>query len=207
MRQSSAQLIEDHLALAEVIALDYANIPGISHEEARSEAHLALLRAARAFDPERGELTAYASRAIRNALNSLYAKQLRIARMFPVSLDAPPRAVARGPGSSAHSPGDTPDPDPKQDVLTQIRSRETHTVLGQVLPLLSPRERVVIEGIRHGNSLSEIGATLGISKQAVHKSVHSGLAKLKQGLERLGYRGIASDGQLRSHNQMSEPPG
>jgi len=64
--------------------------------------------------------------------------------------------------------------------------------------LLTPRERLVVNALRAGNSYVEIGESLGISKQAAHKSVKSGLAKLRTGLARMGYRGIASDGQLGS---------
>jgi DNA-directed RNA polymerase specialized sigma24 family protein len=42
-------------------------------------------------------------------------------------------------------------------------------VLEEVLNYLSPRERVVVEGMRLGQSLTEIGDGMDISKQAAHK--------------------------------------
>jgi DNA-directed RNA polymerase sigma subunit (sigma70/sigma32) len=60
-----------------VIAYEYANIPGASLSEVVAEAENALASAGRGFDPAKGEFTAFAARAIRNALNTFFAKQLR----------------------------------------------------------------------------------------------------------------------------------
>jgi len=151
---------EGHMALAQVIALEYFNIPRALPEEALSEAQLALWRAANAYNPERGEFPAYASRAIRNALNTLYAKQLKMAEIFPQSLDESPKWVAVG-----LSNGSTFDASPKsrlkdqqQDVRKSAQWEETSTILTQVLERLNLRERVVIDAIRSGHSFSEIGS-------------------------------------------------
>jgi len=193
------KLIEEHVFLAELIAYDYANIPGSQLDEARSEASVALIRAAQAYDAAKGDFIPFSSRVIRNALNSLYAKQLRLLKMFPKSLDDPiqwPSGVSRGDGgSSAES---ITHRDARQDVIKEIRCRETSGVVESIMNLLTPRERVVVNALRLGHSYVEIGETLGISKQAAHKSVKAGLTKLRAGLARMGYRGIASDGHLGS---------
>ena len=124
--------------------------------------------------------------------------------MFPESLDAPPPRTHGGEASS-HGRGDRKDS--KQDVVAHVRRRETQSILDDVLKLLSPRERLVIDGVRSGSSLAEIGDAVGVSKQAVHKSVRAGLAKLRLGLERLGYQGIASDGHLKSKRPGLSQPG
>ncbi len=192
-------LIEDHLFLSEIIAIDYANIPGCQLDEARSEGNLALVRAAQAYDPSRGEFIPFASRVIRNALNSLYAKQLRILKMFPKSLDDPiqwsqsPQTMGRENQTDYSPQGDS-----GQNILKDIRIRETSSAIDSVMNLLTPRERLVINAFRVGASFPEIGERLGISKQAAHKSVKAGLVKLRDGLTRMGYRGLATDGQLGS---------
>lgn len=192
-------LIEDNLPLAEMIALEYANIPGSSVDDARSEAHMGLMRAADAYSAEKGEFINFASRVIRNALNSLYAKQLRYSRVFPKALEDPVdwsklNTSTRTEGSSCQIQNN----DPKQDVFKEVRRHETLAALGAVLSLLSPRERLLIDALRNGSSYVEIGESLGVTKQAAHKAVKSGLAKLREGLARMGYRGLASDGQLGS---------
>ena len=73
-----------------MISLEYTNIPGVLSAEALSEAQQALFRASVTCDSERGEFAAYAAKAVRNALDSLYAKHLRIAKIFPESLDDSP---------------------------------------------------------------------------------------------------------------------
>ena len=184
-----------------MVAFDYANIPGVTVGDAISEAHGALIRASDGFDPRKGDFAPYAARAIRNALNSLYAKQLRMARMFPRSLDEPPLNADTDGSSSGF--GVEP-PDSRQDVHKSIKRRETKSVLAEVLRHLSPREQIVVEQMRLGHSLSEIGEKLGVSKQAIHKISVPALAKVKSALEASGYSGLDSHGFLRSTS--SAPP-
>ena len=56
----------------------------------------------------------------------------------------------------------------------------------------------VTEGIRDGKSYSEIGASLGISKQAAHKLAHAAIATLREKLESMGFSGIDTLGFLKS---------
>jgi RNA polymerase sigma factor (sigma-70 family) len=201
---TTQRLIEEHLFLAELIAFDYANIPGCRWDEARSEASIALIRAAGAYDPERGEFVPLASRVIRNALNSLYAKQLRLAKIFPKSLDEPIQlsAMVNQGHPYPSSDGDF-SVDSGQDLRKEVRQRETSSVIESLMDLLSPRERVVVGALKAGATYSEIGESLGVSKQAAHKSAKSALAKLRVGLDRLGFQGIASDGNLSSKKERS----
>jgi RNA polymerase sigma factor (sigma-70 family) len=200
---SGSNLIDQHLGLAHVVAFDYANIPGITLGDAVSEAHGALIRASDGFDAAKGEFAPYASRAMRNALNSLYAKQLRMARLFPRSLDEPP--LNADADASASSFG-VEFPDSRQNVHKNVKRRETQSVLADVLRHLSPREQIVIEQMRLGRSLSEIGDNLGISKQAVHKVSAPALAKVKAALEASGYSGLDSHGFLRSASSVPRKP-
>lgn len=196
---NSNSLIEDNLPLAELIALEYSNIPGSSVNDARSEAHMALIRAADAYNSDKGEFSTFASRVIRNALNSLYAKQLRYARIFPESLEDPIEWGKINVATETKSGSDRLEPsDPKQDVLKEVRRQETLAALAAVLNLLSPRERMLVNALRSGSSYAEIGEELGVTRQAAHKALKSGIAKLREGLARMGYRGLASDGHLDS---------
>lgn len=194
---SSAELFSQHLGLAEVISLEYTNIPGALPSEALSEAHQALFRASEAFDSSRGEFTPYAAKSVRNALNSFYAKSLRLANIFPKSLDAAPDWNHQHEETSAITFGEEIR-DTRQNVLVEVRRRETTSVLEEILRFLSPRERVVVEGMRSGKSLSEIGEMMEISKQATHKISTSALEKLRERLAFLGYQGLDSQGLLKS---------
>ena len=204
----ATKLIEDHVFLADVIALDYSNIPGCQLEEARSEAQVALIRAAEAYNPQKGEFIPFSSRVIRNALNSLYAKQLRLLRVFPKSLDDPIQwAGVTATGEPMGLSDAAIHEDPQQDVRKHVRRRETSQAMEAVMNLLTPRERLAVSALKAGNSYSEIGEKFGISKQAAHKSVQAGIAKLRDGLARMGYRGLASDGHLSSSERKTPPLG
>ena len=146
------------MTFAEVIALEYFNIPMADYKEATSEAYLALNRAIERYNPEKGEFIPFAGRSIRNALNTLYAKQLRMAKIFPKSLDsAPPWKSSTGFGSSSSKSWAGRFADSRQDVHRQVGLRETDSILNEVMDMLSPRERSVLEKIRLGFSVSEIG--------------------------------------------------
>ena len=199
---SPHELVEQHLGLAQVIALDYSNIPGISLDEAISEAYMAMLRASEGFDPKKGDFAPYTARSIRNSLNSLYAKQLKMARLFPKSLNDPPGAQ-NGAADSQSSSLLARIRDSKQDVRHSVKHRETVSILMEVLRTLSPREQVVIEHMRLGRTLSEIGESLGVTKQAIHKISAPALAKLRSKLEETGYQGLDSHGFLKSGSKPS----
>ena len=198
MKAAAEELFSNHAGLAQVISLEYTNIPMAQPTEIFAEAQQALFRAAQGFDPARGEFGPYAARAIRNALNTLYAKQLRFAKVFPKSLDEPPNWAKFDPLESASDVAPAGSQDSKQDVFTQVRRRETGSILEEVLRILSPRDRIVVDGIRRGQSLSEIGKTLGVSKQAAHKVSTAAIAKLHSQFARLGYQGVDSKGFLKS---------
>jgi RNA polymerase sigma factor (sigma-70 family) len=199
---SRHDLVEQHLGLAQVIAMDYSNIVGISLDEAVSEANMAMLRASEGFEPEKGEFTPYAARSIRNALNSLYAKQLKMAQLFPQSLDDPPGPMD-GSTESMSASQFSRMRDSRQDVGKTVKRRETYSILSEVLKTLSPREQIVIEHMRLGRSLTEIGEFLGVSKQAVHKISSPALAKLRTRLEETGYAGLDSQGFLKSRSKRA----
>ena len=198
MKAAAEELFSNHAGLAQVISLEYTNIPMAQPTEIFAEAQQALFRAAQGFDPARGEVGPYAARAIRNALNTLYAKQLRFAKVFPKSLDEPPNWAKFDPLESASDVAPAGSQDSKQDVFTQVRRRETGSIIEEVLRILSPRERIVVDGIRLGQSLSEIGKALGVSKQAAHKVSTAAIAKLHSQFARLGYQGVDSKGFLKS---------
>jgi RNA polymerase sigma factor (sigma-70 family) len=196
------KLVEENLDLAQIIAFDYAHIPGITLSDAVSEAQNALHRAVIGYTASRGPLEPYAAKAIRNALNSLYRKQVRIAKMFPKSLDCESRAEIAGYGSG--EPPIARVADAKTNILLEIRGRESSQALEAALRSLSPRERLVIESIKHGSSLQQIAEKMKITKQAVHKISKPAMAKLRNHLSRLGYDGLDSKGFLLAR---THPPG
>lgn len=195
------ELVENHLGLAQVIACEYSNIPFATLDEIVAEAQKALASAARHFDAEKGQFTAYAARAIRNALNSLYEKQLRYARAHDFSLDTP----EHGSGETTESPRINNLTDGSPHLSVEIRARESRRVLEEVLAALPKRSRSVLEMLREGRSYSEIGDAMNISKQAAHKIGQDALHSLREKLEARGFAGIDSKGFLKSRSTQSPP--
>jgi RNA polymerase sigma factor (sigma-70 family) len=185
-------LVEQHLGLARMLAYEYANIPGASMDEVVAEADAALAAAARGFDPEKGQFAAYAGRAIRNALNSFFTRQLRYVKVHEFSLDK------ETTDSASTSSAGQDHADPGADGALAIRAAESRRILENVLAELAPRSRLIVVRIREGRSYSEIGDELGISKQAVHKVGYAALQSLREKLEARGFSGIDSKGFLKS---------
>jgi RNA polymerase sigma factor (sigma-70 family) len=163
---------------------------------------MGMIRAANAYNPDKGEFMPFASKAIRNALNTMYAKQLRMLKIFPKSLDEP---IPRSPAQTTSASSDAGDllsiTKGRHDIQKEIRQNEAAPAIESIMNLLTPRERMSVEALRIGKSYPEIGETLGITKQAAHKSDRSRPYKLRAGLARLGYQGIASDGLLASRRK------
>ena len=191
-------LFHAHLSLAEKIASGYANIPGVSMDDVRAVAQAALNRAARAFDPARGEFEPYAAQAIRNALNSLHQKEARHARQIVPEADL---ALAAFTTTGSTAPGQRL-PDEFQDVLAQVRSQESRSVLEAVLATLPERTRQILGLVAAGRSYAEIGDSLGISKQAAHKAATSAMTQIREQLATQGFGGLDSQGMLRTASRL-----
>jgi RNA polymerase sigma factor (sigma-70 family) len=192
--EKTENLVRAHLGIAQVIAMEYANTPGASFDELYSEACGALLRTAARYDSERGDFEPYAARAIRNALNSYFAAACRRAKLFPRSLD---HATQEG-GDSASIDSSKEAPDNQEDIAVQVRRRESRATLEKALARLTPRYRTVIEGVRAGKSLSEIGREMQMTKAGAHKLLKPAIERLRTELHALGYSGLDSRGFLRS---------
>ena len=199
----SETLFEDHLYLAQVISLEYLNISRVTSDESLSEAQQALWRAATAYNPSRGEFAPYAARAIRNALNTLYAKQLKLLSIFPISIDGVPNwsGISSGYQESSKEPAFAI-PDQGSGVRKNVQLQESSALLDQVMKKLSVREQVVVRAIKEGHSFSEIGEKLSISKQAAHQLGGKALSKLRAVLEELGFKGLDTEGFLKSKKQV-----
>ena len=181
------------LPLATKIAREFHNIPGLPHAEIELAAQEALANAARLFDAAKGDFTAYAARAMRNTLRDLYERQVRHHRHHVYNLDLPITQSATTPEARVQQV-------PARDIplADHAAALESAKRLEQAMTTLSPRLRLVAEGIRDGKSYSEIGSTLGISKQAAHKLAGAAIATLHEKLESMGLQGLDTLGLLKS---------
>ncbi|MCF7732827.1 MAG: sigma-70 family RNA polymerase sigma factor [Akkermansiaceae bacterium] len=189
--------VNELLPLAAKIAREFANIPGLPHAEIEMAAQEALVRAASRFDPAKGDFTAYAATAIRNTLRDLYECQLRHHRHHVYDLDLLATQTSTSPEARINRvpAGDAPGVD-QAAAMSESRQR-----LDQAMLALSPRLRLVAEGIRDGKSYSEIGADLGVSKQAAHKLAGAAIATLREHLAAMGFSGLDTLGLLKSRSR------
>ena len=189
--------IIEFLPLAAKIAREFGNIPGLPHAEIEMAAQEALVHAASHFNPPKSDFQAYAACAIRNTLRDLYERQVRHHRHHVYDLDVP-----------ATQTGTTPEPrvqqlpvlgTPAADQAAALR--ESQARLAEAVATLSPRLRVVAEGIRDGKSYSEIGCAIGVSKQAAHKLAGAAISSLREALAAMGFSGLDTLGLLKSQSR------
>ena len=184
--------VNELLPLVTKIAREFSNIPGLPHAEIEIAAQEALAHAARLFNPAKGDFTAYAARAMRYTLRDLYERQVRHHRHHVYDLDLPVTQFATTPEARIQQVLST-------NVLTdQAAALESRKRLEMAISTLSPRLCRVAEGIRDGKSYSEIGTTLGISKQEAHKLAGAAIATLRENLEAMGFQGLDTLGLLKS---------
>lgn len=186
--------INELLPLATKIAKEFDNIPGLPHAEIELAAQEALAHAARLFNPAKGDFAAYAARAMRNTLRDLYERQVRHLRHHVYGLDVAATQFASSPGARAVPCFDQNAP----LVDAEAAALESKKRLDLAMDTLSPRLRRVAEGIRDGKSYSEIGLSLGVSKQAAHKLAGALIATLREKLETMGFHGLDTLGLLKS---------
>jgi len=167
-----------HIKLAQVIAAKYYNIHGASPEEVLSEAQMALVRASMAYKAEKGPFAPFAGAAIRNALNSLFNKQLRHAKMVARSLDETIYGATQYGtyiGNLGQNIADT-----KPDVFREVGERERAVKMRLVLKKLSAQEQTILKCLSQGMTLSEVAKTFGVSKQAIFKKWKEAANKVRQ---------------------------
>ena len=182
------------LPLARHIARDFSNIPGLDLPEIEIQAQEALASAGRQFDPSKGDFTAYASQAVRNALRSLYEKQVRHHHHHAYVLDQPLQSTQTDLVQNI--------PDKKQEsVATQVNRAESIAALQRAMAQMPERFQVVLTAIGRGSSYSEIGDQLGMTKQGVHKIAAAATQALREHLESQGFGGLDSVGLLKSFRQ------
>lgn len=164
-------------------------------KEIEMTAQEALLKAAQHFNYESGEFIPFASVVIRNALRDLYERQVRHLQHHAYDLNVPCNTATTEEDRIAT----IPDLEAK-DVPEAAAALESDTRLAQAMKSLTPRLRLVAEGIGAGKSYSEIGADLGISKQAAHKLAGAAMTTLREKLYAMGFGGIDTLGLLKSHS-------
>ena len=185
--------VNELLPLATNIAREFDNIPGLPHAEIEVAVQEALAHAAWLFDPAKDDFTAYAARAMRNTLRDLYERQVRHHQHHVYNFDLPVTQFATTPEARIQqvSARDRP-------LADHAAALESGKRLELAMSHLSPRLRQVAEGIRDGKSYSEIGTTLGISKQAAHKLAGAAITTLREKLEAMCFQGLDTLGLLKS---------
>lgn len=131
---------------------------------------------------------------MRNTLRDLYERQVRHHQHHIYNLDLPDTQSTTAPKARIQQipAADVPMADHAAAALESGKSLEL------AMSSLSPRLRLVAEGIRDGKSYSEIGTALGVSKQAAHKLASATIATLRERLESMGFQGIDTLGFLKS---------
>jgi RNA polymerase sigma factor (sigma-70 family) len=160
-------LVERNLGLVYSMMAKFG-LRDLDHDELRSEAMFALVRAVEGFNPWRGfQFSTYACNAIVRALIHVARKTNRYRLRFPMEHE------------SWHENVERVDPE------LELHGDRLHRALDENLGGLTDREALVI-GWRYpmdggmGLTLGEVGDAIGLSKERVRQIQRNALAKLRQ---------------------------
>lgn len=181
MSDRPLDLFLDHLDFADKIACSW-KVPGEDVEDLIQTARKALLKAAEKFNPSRKvPFEGFAGNIIRNTLTDTYRKGIRHAEHHPISLDDPIGDEGAIQGDFFQSFDKTPD-----RIAFENDRRE---LVENALKSLSDRERcVIVKTFMEEMSGSEIAEELGVSRQAINKTVHQAVSQLKVYLNSINVR-------------------
>jgi len=158
------QLAADNVGLVYRFARQYAHRLGLDPDEAVSDGMMALLRAVRTFDPNRGyRFSTYATRAIIRAVYSTRKRDMvqRRDHRRCVGLDAAPVPAYCEPENMAVYRDD----------------------LDAAMATLKPRERAVIAGrFGRGETLAEVAGQLRLTKERIRQIQIAAVAKLAEAM-------------------------
>lgn len=184
-----ARRFHENLPLAMSIASKFTNIPGVTANELRQQARLALADAARNFDAARGKpFAAMAGVYVRNRLRSLYRSETTRAARFPMSLNDP---LSEG---SLETHGDYAEDTRTPSAVDAAAARETRRMLDAAIASLPEPMQKAVRGFYEERTLEEIGRELGgVSKQRVAVLQQAAFRRL-QG--KLGEQGVTAPEQI-----------
>lgn len=191
------RLVSANLRFVVSVARKYRG-RGVPLADLVNEGNIGLVRAADRFDPDRGvRFISYAHFWVRRAMvNAITRHDVR-----PLPGEPPPRplsldhAVPGGARTLAELLPDERAPEPGAGVVRE-RLRDA---IEASLSDLPPREREVVRryfglGSECAETLAEISADLGVSRERVRQLKDQGLSRLRAGAERHGLRGYVESG-------------
>jgi RNA polymerase sigma factor (sigma-70 family) len=147
-------------------------VAGLERDDIRQEGALALVRAAAAFDPARGEFEPFAPECVRNAIKSAIRRAVGAAAKT-VSAEAHVDVIESIPDEAEEDRREAP------------MANGLGAALARALSGLTEQERMVVAsrfGLgRERVGLSELGRELGVSQARVHQIERAALQKLQRG--------------------------
>ena len=170
------QLLEEALHVPKREASRWRHTP-LDQEELVADGNLALVRAARRYDPSFGvPFTAFATHCVRGAITDAVRACARRVNLgdgtFAHVVGFPDVASVTSDGESVYEP---PDPGPGPDET--VESLETLRIVGT----LPDRERIaVVRTLVEGETAAEVASDLGVSCDRVYTLVQTGTRRLRR---------------------------
>lgn len=154
-KEERDELIEDYIPLAKSICKKYYNLP---YEERYSEALYGLVKAARNFDPEKGNFAPYARKVINNQLKT-YSNSRNSREEFCLDFN------------SLEAMSDDYDAANKKNIKAIYDKEDNYKRIDfmSVLSVLTKKEKLLVIYIAKGYSQSECAEQLDISQPTVSR--------------------------------------
>lgn len=176
-------LIEQHTPLALSIGNEFfQSYPKFTQTELVSEAYVGLMKAGGSFDASKGiAFGSFAKVVIRNHILDYLSKQGTYVDRIKLTEDLQQNDLSQSSGLEELD---------EIDPFREVHRAEIKKLLLTQRNRLTQSQQEMINLLSLGHSYAEIGEKIGISKQAVHKSVQKALESMREGLQKSGVNDI-----------------
>lgn len=171
------RLLEQYGWIVRNLARSVARYDESIREDLEQIGYIALLEAARTWDPAVAILSTYAYQAVRGAMRKQAAREMR---------EREGRVEDRAPSSRPDGFASLIDqiPSLKRNAEEQMLADERDIIIGQLLETLSDRDQAVLTmRFYEGLSEKEIAAVLEVHNSTVSRLITSALERLKKKLK------------------------
>lgn len=162
----------------------WASGRGVSWDDLLQEGNLAMVRAAKLFDPEQGKWSTYAARAVKNAARQYVQEQagdVRVPRHIHDKAHADGVTAPFQSWEASASELLQEEPDEHGDSFDRARDGQRTKLAEELMRCLTPMQQLVIRWAYHDDRpMSELADSMGFCRQRVQQIRSEAISAMRE---------------------------